>query len=294
MAASKTLGKRKIDTENRIFNTTWTDDYFFVLPTRPNARPVCLICTETVSVVKVANIKRHYDSKHADYDTNYPRKSALRTSRIAALTASYQSSTSMIVKTGTVQANATEASLRIVWVLAKHKKSYMDAEVVKECMVAASEVLYEDKKLVDMVKQIPLSDSTATRRSDDLAENIFDQLINDIKLAQVFALACDESTDKTDIAQLCVYVRFFNGTGFREELLALLPLHGQTRGEDIFKVLSDFLTENGLDVTKIVSLTTDGAPAMTGRERGLVGRLKLIQPHLISYHCITHQSVLCS
>jgi len=200
----------------------------------------------------------------------------------------------MIVKTGTVQANATEASLQIVWVLAKHKKSYMDAEVVKECMVAASEVLYEDKKLVDMVKQIPLSDSTATRRSDDLAENIFDQLINDIKLAQVFALACDESTDKTDIAQLCVYVRFFNGTGFREELLALLPLHGQTRGEDIFKVLSDFLTQNGLDVTKIVSLTTDGAPAMTGRERGLVGRLKLIQPHLISYHCIIHQSVLCS
>lgn len=63
------LGKRKIDSENRAFNQTWTDDYFFILPNRPNARPVCLICNETLSVIKIVNIKRHFESKHKDYNS---------------------------------------------------------------------------------------------------------------------------------------------------------------------------------------------------------------------------------
>ena len=38
----------------------------------------------------------------------------------------------------------------------------------------------------------------------------------------------------------------------------------------------------------------DGAPAMIGREKGAVATMKEDNPELISYHCITHQSVLCS
>ena len=33
---------------------------------------------------------------------------------------------------------------------------------------------------------------------------------------------------------------------------------------------------------------------MMGRERGLVQHLKVLHPHLISYHCTIHQSVLCA
>lgn len=33
---------------------------------------------------------------------------------------------------------------------------------------------------------------------------------------------------------------------------------------------------------------------MMGREKGLVQRLKLLHPQLISYHCIIHQSILCA
>ena len=86
----------------------------------------------------------------------------------------------------------------------------------------------------------------------------------------------------------------FYGRNFVEEFLTLLPLAKQTRGDDVFSALSEFMFEAGLDARRMVSLTTDGAPAMTGKERGLVARMKAIQPNLVAYHCIIHQSVLCS
>ena len=287
--------RRKIDQENRSFQTSWTEDFFFVLPDRPNARPVCIICHETVSVIKGSNVKRHFETKHAEYyNANYPPKSDLRLHKIDALKSSFEVSSTMMTKATATQSNVTEASLRIVWVLGRHKKSFTDAEVVKECMMSASSVLFNDKKCVELIQQIPLSDSTASRRADDLAENVDCQLLSDLKQAELFAIACDESTDRTDMSQLCVFSRFFDGQNFVEEFLTLLPLAKQTRGEDVFSALSDFMRGAGLDATKMVSLTTDGAPAMTGKERGLVARMKAVQPKLIAYHCIIHQSALCS
>ena len=54
------------------------------------------------------------------------------------------------------------------------------------------------------------------------------------------------------------------------------------------------LTKRGTDLKSVVSITTDRAPAMIGRGRGLVARLKEDHPDLTSYHCIIHQSVLCA
>ena len=48
------------------------------------------------------------------------------------------------------------------------------------------------------------------------------------------------------------------------------------------------------NLKSIISLTTDGAPSMVGREKGVVSRLKKDNPDLITYHCIIHQSVLCA
>lgn len=76
--------------------------------------------------------------------------------------------------------------------------------------------------------------------------------------------------------------------------MTLLPLAKQTRSEDVFSALWEFMHAAGLDATKMVSLITDGAPAMTGKERGLITRMKAVQPKLVAYHCIIHQSSLCS
>ena len=94
------------------------------------------------------------------------------------------------------------------------------------------------------------------------------------------------------MAQLCLYVRFFDGKCFCEELLALIALENFTTGE----VISDkmFFTENGLDLTKICLLVTNGAPSMLGRHQGVTARLSAVAPQMQSLHCLIHQSVLCS
>ncbi|XP_077778956.1 general transcription factor II-I repeat domain-containing protein 2-like [Podarcis muralis] len=57
--------KRKIDLECRIFNKKWTHDYFFV---ELKGMPVCLICGEALSILKKANLQRHYRTKHIQYE----------------------------------------------------------------------------------------------------------------------------------------------------------------------------------------------------------------------------------
>ena len=81
----------KTDHENRCFQQSWTEDFFFVLPDRPNARPVCIIYHETVSVIKSGNVKRHFETKHAEYyNANYPPKSHLRSNKIDTLKSSLE------------------------------------------------------------------------------------------------------------------------------------------------------------------------------------------------------------
>jgi len=161
--------QRKIDDENRSFQKSWADDFFFVLPDRHNARPVCIICHEMVRMIKSGNIRQHFETKWDEYyNANYPPKSDLRSHKIEALKSSFEASSSMMTKATTTQSNVTEASLCTVWVLGRNKKSFTDAEVVKECMMSASSVLFSGKKCVELIQQTLLSDSTASRRADDL------------------------------------------------------------------------------------------------------------------------------
>lgn len=55
-----------------------------------------------------------------------------------------------------------------------------------------------------------------------------------------------------------------------------------TRGEDVYLVLKEMLTQRGISLNSALSITT-----------GAVTRLKQDNPDITSYHCI-HQSVLCS
>uniref|UniRef100_A0A3B1K1Z5 SPIN-DOC-like zinc-finger domain-containing protein n=1 Tax=Astyanax mexicanus TaxID=7994 RepID=A0A3B1K1Z5_ASTMX len=295
MALSK---KRKVDAENRAFNTEWTDAYMFILPPA-STKPVCLICSETVALIKSANVKRHYETKHKAFDQSYPPKSELRTQKIRSLTAQYDQSTRVLSRAFSAQQRANECSLRVAWVLGKHKKPFTDTSVVKECMTEIAEALLDGKEkdeLCDKIEKIPLSACTATRRSEILAQDSLSQLEEAICKAPCVGLAVDESTDVSDNAQLLVYIRFLNRekNEFCEDLLGVTPLQTTTKGEDIYLAIKEMLSKRGIEPKKVISITTDGAPAMIGRGKGAVARLKEDNADLISYHCIIHQAVLCS
>ena len=65
-------------------------------------------------------------------------------------------------------------------------------------------------------------------------------------------------------------------------------------GEILFEKVISFFRENHLGLEHINMLVTDGAPAMSGRTRGLSARLADVVPQQRLLHCLIHQSLLCA
>lgn len=283
--------KRKVDAENRGFKDEWKLEFFFQLG--PSNKPVCLICGTVIAVLKRANLKRHHETNHASWKDKYPMNSDTRQKKLDALLDAQRRSTIIMTSSMSQQEKAAEASLRIAWILNKKKMPLDSSETVKECIIAASQAV-STKDTTAAFEKIPLSNDTNTRRTEKIAINIKESLITKLKAAPQMSICIDESVDITDIPQLVVFVRFLDGKAFREELLALIPLPGRTTGEDIFNAVKSFFEQHGIPLNRISSLVTDGAPSMVGKEKGFTARLREINPNLLSYHCIIHNSVLCS
>lgn len=83
-----------------------------------------------------------------------------------------------------------------------------------------------------------------------MAENISSKQIDDINSAQAFSIACD---DGGETALLCRYV---NSDGSQEELIGLIPLKGQTWGQDICEAVVSCLEAKGINTTHLVSVST--------------------------------------
>ena len=76
-----------------------------------------------------------------------------------------------------------------------------------------------------------MSAQTERDRTVKLAEDITDEQTKDNDSSPGFFIACDESCDVTDIAQIAL------AEGPQEELIDLLPLTGRTRSENIFTAI---------------------------------------------------------
>ncbi|GFS70235.1 general transcription factor II-I repeat domain-containing protein 2 [Trichonephila clavipes] len=84
-------------------------------------------------------------------------------------------------------------------------------------------------------------------------------------------------------------------SGPKEELLGLLPLKGQTRGEDTANTVIECMDKHHISLDKIVSISTDGAKTLTGVRKGFVAILKeKINHEILVYHCMIHQEALCA
>ena len=235
-----------------------TEDNFFVYS---HSKPVCLICNATVALAKKGNLERHFKTVHERYERNFPAKTPLHATKVRDLKAQLAARQSIFTKPKT-QANkaATVASYRISHVVAKHKKPFIDGNIVKEAFLEAADSLFDDLKnkaeIVKAIKEVQLSRNTTTRRCEGMALDVEEQLRKDIDFCECFSLQFDESTDMVDVAQLCVFIRIvFEDMSTKEELLTILPLKGHTRGEDIFNAFMGFVNEKKLTLFKLISIT---------------------------------------
>ena len=162
-----TLKKRKVDSENRQFNSEWTQTYLFVFVT---GKPVCLLFSECISVCKEYNLRRHFKTNHANFNTTFPLGSDARRQKILGPTSCYEQRCRTLFRACSEQERATSASLRVAWILGKRKRPFTDAETVKECMFASIEEVVTDENtrnsVIDSIKKIPISDTTTSGRVD--------------------------------------------------------------------------------------------------------------------------------
>uniref|UniRef100_A0A8C5EAW6 HAT C-terminal dimerisation domain-containing protein n=1 Tax=Gouania willdenowi TaxID=441366 RepID=A0A8C5EAW6_GOUWI len=134
-----------------------------------------------------------------------------------------------------------------------NKKSFQDGEMVKEAFVEAAES-QDNKRIQDM----PLLARTVHDHTIMMANQVEETQVKDINAAPFFSLALDESTDVTHLSQFSVIARYAAGDTLREESLAVLPIKGSTRGEDLFKSFMEFAHEKNLPMDKLLSVCTDG------------------------------------
>ncbi|KAK2717379.1 hypothetical protein QYM36_006235 [Artemia franciscana] len=151
-----------------------------------------------------------------------------------------------------------------------------------------------DTKTATALQSIPVSNNTISRRIEDIASDIVMQVIEQIKLTKMFALQLDESTDVSGEAQVIVFVRYQDCSDIRENILFCQNLQSRTTGEELFKVIDKFFAEGGILWDWCLSVCSDGAAALTGKNNGLMAWIRKKNPKVKWLHCIIHRQALAS
>ena len=144
--------------------------------------------------------------------------------------------------------------------------------------------------------QSSLSSRTICCHIEEMSDNVHDSLKNMCSTLVAFSLALDESTDTNDTTQLAVFIRGVTADlQVFEQFLLLIPLRDTTTGQDIFDAMLQCVEQHSLDLSCLVCIMTDGAPAIVGQHKGatslLVCRCEAAghtQP-IHKVHCIIHQ-----
>ena len=131
-------------------------------------KPVCLLCRNVVSVVKTADLQRHYTSLHGDFDKNYPAGSKVCEDKVTSVKRNLQGQQNTFQHFMNASDLVTEASLRVSWVLAKKsKKTFTDGETVKQCFLERADSLFAEfpnkREIQKQISHLQLSHQTVAR-----------------------------------------------------------------------------------------------------------------------------------
>lgn len=288
---------------NRKFRAEWESQFFV---TEHNAGAICIICRHTFSGFRKFNFERHFNTNHGTIDAKFPPTSTKRADEITRYKNQLLSQQNLVKKFLNTNELITRASYEIAFEIAKHGKPHSDGEFYKQLMQSTIETLCEnsDEKskstLLENVKKLPLSHQTVSRRINEIGAHLEANLKRDLEQCDAFSIALDETTDIKDEAQLMFWVRYFIDGRVEEDILALMSLPERTTAQDFFKAFQSVVTRFNLNLKKLASICSDGAPSMIGIKNGFAALVKrhvaqyFEYNHLISYHCIIHQENLCA
>lgn len=287
--------KKTLTHQSKRKNRKYCDEYisfgFICRGREDEQKPQCVLCYETLSneSMKPAKLRRHLETKHKEH-INKPVEYFQRRQQDLL---SRQKSIEKIA-TGCDNENAVFASYDVSLLIAKSGKPHtIEEELLLPAAKAIASRMHGDKaaKNYDMIS---LSNTTVKWRIEDMSDNVKNQLVKRVIKSQYYSLQLDESTDVSNSADLLAFIRYeFDGT-ISEDFLFCQSLPTYTTGESIFNSLNDFIIANEIGWSKCVGVSTDGAPAMLGKYRGLKANIRAIIPNVKWTHCCIHRESLAA
>ncbi|XP_067129854.1 zinc finger BED domain-containing protein 5-like [Centruroides vittatus] len=147
-------------------------------------------------------------------------------------------------------------------------------------MVSVLIGLEEAKKL----KNIPFSNDTISRRIDDMAADVCDQIIQQV------------SSNVANMSQFVCFVRYEcdRDTSIKENMLFCKTVPGHATGQCLFDVFYEATRKyTNIDWTKCIAVCSDGAKAITGKNSGLMKILSYcLIPRTEWTYCFLHRHAL--
>ena len=183
--------------------------------------------------------------------------------------------------------------------MVSYKVTYRVAHCKKPHTIAEELILPAATDLVSIMvgenADVPSSNNTICRRIKDMAVDISDQLVCRLKDNE-FAIQLDEATFGSHDAYLICYVRYLFQAEKQivEDILFCKPLELRCQGVDMFPIIDDFFSKNGLQWQNVVGICTDGASSMSGKYKGLQGLILECTPQAKWTHCMLHREALAS
>ncbi|GFW84442.1 protein FAM200B [Trichonephila clavipes] len=161
----------------------------------------CVICSKILAAgsMKPNKLKRHFETLHGEY-INKPREffeSKLK---------SYgKQKTFLKKKTLSVNEKALLTSYKVSYKIARCKKPHTIAEeLILPAAIEIVETMFGDNFAKEL-QSIPLSNDTVSRRIDDIAEDVEQQLFGKLR-DKLFSIQLDEATDSNKDAHFIAYV----------------------------------------------------------------------------------------
>lgn len=164
-----------------------------------------------------------------------------------------------------------------------------------------------DRALDDYLKRAPqnatyLGKNTQNELVSLCAMDVVDQIVLRVKLAGVYGIGFDETTDASGEEQLSACLRFVSPEGRPEERFigftsTLHEIYGTdlpygqepvVTGVALGQLVARILQERGLDLDDCVSISTDTCKKMTGRLNGAVQELQKYCRNAVYVPCSSH------
>lgn len=186
------------------------------------------------------------------------------------------------------QKEALKDAMKVQYFLVKHNLPYASLydPTMKLCMdLGATNLQY----LAQSNKATYRSPATAKEFLECQAEVVEKRIKNGIRSSGSYGVMIDEYTDVNRRKHLAIVCRYIDCNGSSK----LAFLHDCSlkngKGETIYEAMKTYLESAEIPLENMTSFVSDGAPAMVGRNTGVVAFLKANNNSVLTMHCMNHR-----